>query len=53
MKTILMLALAAFAVMFSFLGVVQAEPKGKANDIVAVAAGNGAIHVIDTEVLPN
>ena len=46
MKTIRNLTLTALVVTSSFLGVAQAEPKEKANDIVAVASGNGSFNTL-------
>ena len=46
MKTIRILTLTAIVATSSFLGVAHAEPKEKANDIVAVAAGNGSFNTL-------
>jgi uncharacterized surface protein with fasciclin (FAS1) repeats len=46
MKTIRILTLTAIVATSSFLGIAQAEPKEKANDIVAVAAGNGSFNTL-------
>jgi len=46
MKTIRILALTAIVATSSLLGVVHAEPKEKAKDIVAVAAGNGSFNTL-------
>ena len=46
MKTIRILTLTALVATSSFLGVVQGEPKEKANDIVAVASGNGSFNTL-------
>ena len=46
MKTIRILTLTALVATSSFLGVAHAEPKEKAKDIVAVAAGNGSFNTL-------
>ena len=46
MQTIRILTLTALVATFSFLDVAQAEPKEKANDIVAVASGNGSFNTL-------
>ena len=46
MKTIRILTLTAIVATSSFLGVAHAEPKEKAKDIVAVAAGNGSFNTL-------
>jgi len=53
MKTTRILTLTAIIPSSFVLGVARAERDEKAKDIVAVASGNGVIHVIDTVVLPN
>ena len=46
MKTIRILTLIAIVATSSFLGIAHAEPKEKAKDIVAVAAGNGSFNTL-------
>jgi len=46
MKTIRILTLTAIVAASSFVGVAHAEPKEKANDIVAVASGNGSFNTL-------
>jgi uncharacterized surface protein with fasciclin (FAS1) repeats len=46
MKTIRILALTAVVATSGFFGVVHAEPKDKAKDIVAVADGNGSFNTL-------
>jgi uncharacterized surface protein with fasciclin (FAS1) repeats len=46
MKTVRILTLTAIVATSSVLGIAQAEPKEKANDIVAVASGNGSFNTL-------